>query len=125
MVKIITNTLSDDELANYPSYGWPITCPICGSGSGMGNKVKAPDCDGVSFRCTVCNAQLHVRRRGNEIIVVAESRRIVLWKFLSNVSFVLAFLTLLYGAPLPAVLLAGCGIIGRSVAKRALWSAFS
>ncbi|MDZ7337875.1 MAG: hypothetical protein ONB30_04990 [candidate division KSB1 bacterium] len=55
--------LSDDELANYPSYGWSVHCPACG----MPTKVKGPDCNGAVFPCTFCGRMVRTRREGNRI----------------------------------------------------------
>jgi len=57
-------TISDDELANCPSYGWPLRCAWCGWGD---NRVKAPDCHGITFVCQMCGKPSRARRSGNSI----------------------------------------------------------
>lgn len=59
--------LTDDELANFPSYSWPLRC--CWCGSGMGARVKAADVDGMRFVCDVCGKPNVVRRAGNRVTI--------------------------------------------------------
>lgn len=56
--------LGKDELANYPSYRWPTTCPACPAPRGGGGTVRLPDRDGVRGGCVLCGAPLTVERFG-------------------------------------------------------------
>ena len=54
--------VSEEQLANYPSYGWPIKCPACPAPRGGGNTIRLPDCDGVRGVCVLCGAPLVIER---------------------------------------------------------------
>jgi hypothetical protein len=69
--KSIEWILSDDELANYTSYGWPLRCAWCGWAD---NRVKAQDCGGIVFLCQICQKRNGVRRDGHRITVWQCSR---------------------------------------------------
>jgi len=60
-------TISDDQLANYPSYGWPLRC--CWCTSGLGAQVKSSDVHGIMFRCQVCGKSNRVARSGTRLRV--------------------------------------------------------
>jgi len=66
--------LTEDQLANYPSYGWPIKCPACPAPRGGGNTIRLPDCDGVRGACVLCGAPLLVERFERIISVSSRAR---------------------------------------------------
>src|SRR5207249_4185679 len=66
--------LSEDELANYPSYGWPVKCPACPAPRGGGNTIRRPECDRVVAICTSCGAVLKVARYGRIVSVSTRAR---------------------------------------------------
>lgn len=72
MTESVEWEITDDQLANYPSYSWPLRC--CWCGSGMGAQVKATDVDGITFICQLCGKPNSVHRRGNRIRVSPGSR---------------------------------------------------
>lgn len=53
--------LTEDQLANYPSYGWPLRCRVCCCPPNS-NKLRIPECDGVTGRCANCGATLTIQR---------------------------------------------------------------
>lgn len=59
--------ITEDQLANYPSYSWPLKC--CWCGSGLGAQVRARNVDGIMFICDVCGKPNSVTRRGTKIAV--------------------------------------------------------
>lgn len=59
--------LTDEQIANYPSYSWPLRC--CWCGSGIGAQVRAPEVEGLRFICQMCNKPNAVRRRGNRVYI--------------------------------------------------------
>ena len=66
--------LSEGDLANYPSYGWPIKCPACPAPRGGGNTIRMPDCDGVRGVCVLCDAPLVVERFHRIVSVSTRAR---------------------------------------------------
>lgn len=58
---------TDEQLANYPGYSWPLKC--CWCGSGLGAQVRVPEVDGSTFICQICKKQNAVQRRGNKVTI--------------------------------------------------------
>ena len=80
-------SLSDDQLANYPSYGWPLRCSWCRFGV---TRIKAQDCDGVTFLCGECGRPNIVRRSGNLITISPGTR--ISWRMLLVTCIVIALI---------------------------------
>lgn len=91
MAETIEIELTDDELANYPSYGWKLRC--CNCGSGISARIRAPEVDGIIFHCDVCKTNNKVRRYGN-IVKISPSSGCISLLVLAVVMAVLANLFL-------------------------------
>ncbi len=63
MNKYIELEFTDDQIANYPSYRWPLQCYWCGCSHGA--QIRAPEVDGIKFSCQVCGKPNIVHRQGN------------------------------------------------------------
>ncbi len=59
--------ITEEQLANYPSYGWPLRCCFCGSG--VGARVTAPEIHRISFQCQMCGKWNRTIRSGTRIRV--------------------------------------------------------
>lgn len=71
MKKIIELKFTDEQLANFPSYSWPLKC--CWCGSGMGSQVRAAEVNGIKFTCQMCGKSNYVQRRGNTVLISSTS----------------------------------------------------
>jgi hypothetical protein len=67
--KFKVKEFTDEQVANYPSYGWPLVCAHCGSG--MGSNVKAYDCNKITFQCQLCGHFNKVKREGNRVTIIS------------------------------------------------------
>jgi tetratricopeptide (TPR) repeat protein len=71
MKKIIELNFTDEQIANFPSYSWPLQC--CWCGSGMGAQVRAAEVNGIKFSCQMCGKPNYVQRRGNRVLISSTS----------------------------------------------------
>jgi hypothetical protein len=71
--KFIEWTVSDDDLVNNRSYGWPLRCAWSGWGD---NRIKAEDCDGIVLVCQMRNKKSGVRREANKITAWQTAKRL-------------------------------------------------
>ena len=62
---------TDEEIANYSSYSWPLVCHSCGSG--LSARIRAREVDGINFRCEVCGKSNHVERRAKIVRISSPS----------------------------------------------------
>lgn len=70
-------TLSDDQITNYSSYGWPLPCSICRLGI---TDFRGVDCNGISFLCHSCGKPNIVERQGNKFVISpGKGARLIDW----------------------------------------------